>query len=146
MNIYIASSHQIASEATKELYNRCKKNGVLKIFFPESLGTLSDSIENMRYIDEICCKQIRESDILVAIYPFGLSVSVEIGRFLERKNMSQNNKKLLIILDISAENSKEKEKLKTEAMIIPHIDYYVHSVNELIETLSTIDMNCWDSV
>ena len=138
MKIYIASSHKTAFRTTKNIFVRTKDIEKWDIFFPEKLGDFSDSMDEMVYIDSICCEKLRESEVLIAVYPFGLSVSVEIGRFLEMRHMYPNQKRYLIVLDTNERFINQYNKLETEAMIIPHIDYVVYSVDELINTLNGI--------
>lgn len=138
MRIYIASSHKTAYKTTKNIFVRTKDNRKWKIFFPEHLGDFSDSMEDMVYIDSICCNKLRESEVLIAVYPFGLSVSVEIGRFLEMRHIYPNQKRYLIVLDTNEKVLNEYNKLKTEAMIIPHIDHIVYTVDELLDVLNNL--------
>lgn len=138
MKIYIASSHKTAFRTTKNIFIRTKDIEKWNIFFPEKLGDFSDSMDEMVYIDSICCEKLRESEVLIAVYPFGLSVSVEIGRFLEMRHMYPNQKRYLIVLDTNERFINQYNKLETEAMIIPHIDYVVYSIDELINILNDI--------
>ncbi len=139
MKIYVASSHRTANKTTHDLFVKTRDCKELDFFFPEHLGNFSDSIENMEYIESVCCNELRKSDVLIAIYPFGYSVSVEIGHFLEVCHMNPNNKRYFIILDTSKINSEKHKKLKTEAMIIPHVDKIVNTVDELINTLEKLN-------
>jgi len=138
MKIYIASSHKTAHEITKELNKKTQHIDYMEFFFPEILGDSTNSVENMKYVDSICCKKIRECDMLVAIYPFGHSVSVELGRFLEFNLLQCNNKKQLIIFNTCDNDSIEFKRLRTEAMIIPHVNHFVNSIDELLIKLSQI--------
>lgn len=90
----------------------------------------------MIYVDNIFRNKIRESDILIAIYPFGLSVSIEIGRFLELRNNDRNQKRKLIIFDISKKESDIAKKLRCEAMLTPHIDDIVTSTYQLLKIIN----------
>lgn len=134
MKVYIASSHKMGAEITKEIFRRIGNDVNINAFFPEHLGDFTNSIESMSYIDTICCDKIRESDVLVAVYPFGYSVSVEIGRFLEYRE-TNHEKKQFIILDCSEVGSDGHKLLRTEAMILPHIDYLADSIDDLLAFL-----------
>lgn len=92
----------------------------------------------MKYVDNICCKKIRDSDFLIAIYPFGISVSIEIGRFLELKINDKSKKRTLIIFDISEKESNLYNKLRSEAMLIPNVDAIVTSIDQLLKLLGAI--------
>lgn len=130
MSIYIASSYMMGEKVVKDLKMRLDQLN-LKIFYPESINISANTLSEMQTVNDICTEEIRKSDILVAVYPFGISVSVEIGRFLE----SGKNKKKLIIFDTSENNSEQYKKLRTEAMLIPHIYKVVYSADELVKEL-----------
>lgn len=130
MNIYIASSHIKGEKIVK--YLKMKLDGInAKIFYPEGINISAHTLAEMQAVDNICTEEIRKSDILVAVYPFGISVSVEIGRFLES---AKKNKKL-IIFDASEKDSEQYKKLRTEAMLIPQVYKIVYSIDELIKEL-----------
>lgn len=131
MNVYIASSHIMGERIVKDLKVRLNELNV-KIFYPESINISAYTSSEMQTVSDICADEIRKSDILVAVYPFGISVSVEIGRFLES---SKNNKKL-IVFDTSEKNSEWYKKLRSEAMLIPHIYKILDSIDELIKELN----------
>lgn len=140
MKVYIASSHNTNSNITQQLVFELQ-HAPFEIFFPESIGISATLPSDMSTVDKICCTHLRQSDILVAIYPFGLSVSVEIGRFLQLKNDEMNfmgKEKKLIILNVSHENVTATQKLLSEAMIMPNVDIYTKSIPELIYTLMAI--------
>lgn len=130
MNIYIASSCIMGEKIVEDLKMKLSELDA-KIFYPESINISAHTLAEMQTVNDICTKEIRKSDIVVAVYPFGISVSIEIGRFLES---GKNNKKL-IVLDTSENDSEQYKKLRTEAMLIPHIYKIVDSIDELIEEL-----------
>lgn len=132
MNIYMASSYIMGEKITKSLRAKLSELDV-KIFYPESIEISAHTLEEMQIVSDICAEKIRSSDILIAVYPFGISVSIEIGRFLEN-----NNSKKLIVFDSSENNSEQHKKLYTEAMLIPHIYKTVYSLDELIKELYKI--------
>lgn len=129
--IYVASSlTKIDKDFKNRLFVRLSETSS-NIFFPDNIALAAFSMDEMIYVDEVCSKEIRTCDIFIAIYPFGLSVTTEIGRFLESHINQCNAEKLLVILDTSEAHSCEFEKLRSEAMIIPHIDHIVYSEEEL---------------
>lgn len=131
MNVYIASSHIMGEKIVKDLKMRLNELDV-KIFYPESINIVANTLQEMQEVNNICTDEIRKSDILVAVYPFGISVSLEIGRFLE----SNKSNKKLIIFDTSENDSEQYRKLRTEAMLIPHVDKIVDSIDELVKELN----------
>lgn len=134
MKLYVASSNKLEYKFTND-FLLALQNLNIDIFFPESIGIWAKSLDEMDTVDAICCKEIRDSDILIAIYPFGYSVSVEIGRFLAYKDMQEERKKCFIILDVSEKNSELFNKLRSEAMIIPHVNTIVTSTDELVSAI-----------
>lgn len=131
MNLYIASSQIMGEKIVKDLKMRLNELDV-KTFYPESINIAANTLQEMQEVNNICTDEIRKSDILIAVYPFGISVSLEIGRFLEK---NKNNKKL-IIFDTSENDSEQYRKLRTEAMLMPHVYKIVDSIDELVEELS----------
>lgn len=139
MRVYIASSHRTGSAITGELFKKISNDVRISAFFPEHLGDFTNGITSMQYIDAICCEKIRSSDVMVAVYPFGCSVSIEIGRFLERRYQKAKDRGLLILLDSSQSDSEQHRLLRTEAMLMPHVDHFVYSVDDLVELLRQIE-------
>lgn len=135
MKLYVASSHKLGYAFTKQLESALQHMN-FDIFFPENIGIQASTPSEMREVDAICCREIGDSDILIAIYPFGYSVSVEIGRFLALKDIQKEKERILIILDMSEKNSELFIKLRTEAMIIPHTAAVVSSISELLIELN----------
>ena len=134
MKLYVASSNKLGYKFTNDLLIALH-NMNIDIFFPECIGIEAETLDEMDAVDAICCKEISNSDVLIAIYPFGYSVSVEIGRFLAYRDMQKERKRCFIILDVSKKDSELFNKLRSEAMIIPHVDAIVTSTDELVSEL-----------
>lgn len=135
MYAYIAYSYKTHPNIIKKIFWELQ-NSNINTFFPESIELSAISKDEMIYVDNIWRNKIRESDILIAIYPFGLSVSIEIGRFLELRNNDRNQKRKLIIFDISKKESDIAKKLRCEAMLTPHIDDIVTSTYQLLKIIN----------
>ena len=135
MDIYVASSARRSVTHTQSLLERVKENSDIRAFFPAHLGDYTGSEERMRYIENIGDKHIKKADIMIAVYPFGLSVSNEIGRFIVYRKSSLGTKRKLIIWDTSIPGSEEYMLLRTEAMIMPHVDHMVSDIDQLISLL-----------
>lgn len=133
MKIYIASSYELGKETVKKLKSKLCEISYIDAFFPDSIDINADTLIGMKCISDICSEQIKECDILVAIYPFGISVSIEIGRFLEQQNYIEEKK--LIIFDTTSVDSVTYKKLRTEVMIMPYVYKVVSTVDELIEEI-----------
>lgn len=139
MKVYIASSHNTSAKITQRLFFELQ-GASFEVFFPESIGVHALNAHEMERVDQICCEAIQNSDVLVAIYPFGLSVSVEIGRFLQLSlNENRNIPRKIIVLNTSRNNTKVYRKLMSEAMIVPHVDIIVKTIPELIYHLNRIN-------
>lgn len=141
MKVYVASSFKTAHKQKKELIKKTIDFHEFKFFFPEKLGVHFETKEEMMYIDKACCEQLRNSEILLAIYPFGPSVSLEIGRFLENKFLLNQYNKLFVLLDTSSIGGYDYRKLRTEGMILSHVDYLAHSVDEVLSYLQQISIS-----
>lgn len=123
----------MGKKMTQKLKQKLDEVGYMDVFFPDSIDISADTLSGMKRISDRCSEQIRKCDMLVAIYPFGISVSVEIGRFLEQQNHIK--KKRLVILDTTFVESATHKKLRSEVMVMPHIYKVVGSVEELIEEI-----------
>lgn len=135
MEVYVASPATRNLCFINELSRRLNGYPDIKPFFPAHLGDYTGSNEEMLYIEEVCRNSIAKCDVMIAVYPFGLSVSNEIGRFIVYREMQPEHKRKLIIWDTSLPESKEAKILRSEAMIMPCIDVIVHDIDELIESL-----------
>lgn len=129
--VYVASSGKM--NATAEiLLAKMKKCDNIEPFFPAFLGDYTHSPEEMRYIEAICDVEIERSNIMIAVYPFGLSVSNEIGRFLVYRYFYPDENRKLIIWDTSQPGTYEYDLLRSEAMIMPKVDHLIHDIDEAI--------------
>ena len=136
--IYVASSlNKIDTGFKSKLFKKLSEIAN-DVFFPDYIDLSAFSGDEMAYVDKICSREIRACDILIAIYPFGLSVATEIGRFLESHINHCNSETLLVILDTSEAHSFEFNKLRSEAMIMPHINCIVYSEEELLSLLGNL--------
>lgn len=133
MKIYIASSYELGKETIQKLKSKLGGISYIDAFFPDSIDINADTLSGMKCISDICSEQIKECDMLVAIYPFGISVSIEVGRFLEQQNYIK--KKKLIVFDTTSVDSATYKKLRSEVMIMPYVYKVVNTVEELIEEI-----------
>lgn len=138
LKVYIAFSYKTGKKITQELKSKLNNIDYVDAFFPDTISIDADTINEMKYISNICTEQIKDCDVLVAIYPFGMSVSVEIGRFLEQQINFEDKK--LIILDTTHIESASYIKLRSEAMIMPHVYKVVSTIEELIGELKNISI------
>ena len=117
MKVYIASKYIAHKKINNEIYQALKNNGI----------DATDK-ENMLLVSEKCFSEIEICDIILAVCPFGKSVSCEIGYAIALKKKYFPNKKI-IALNID---------FKEEAMLYPYIDISVNGISELISVLKSI--------
>jgi len=132
MKIYIASSYQRHSTVNNKIFDTLKTIGYT-VFLPESIGIDALSADEQFNVSEKCFHEIDDSDIIIAVYPFGLSVSSEIGYAIG--HIRNNDKKCIIMLNISEKPS----IIHTEAMIMPYIRKEVFTIQQLVEYIKTLD-------
>jgi len=97
------------------------------VFLPKKIDIDAVTFEEQLHVSTICYDEIEKCDLMVIVYPFGISVACEIGYAIYQKR--QGSTKKLILL-----NLKPKDKiLQSEAMLIPYIDSEVNSIEEVIK-------------
>ena len=131
VKIYIASKYIKHRLINCEVAEKLKQNN-FNPFLPAEININAVTKEEMYEVAEICYKEITDSDIMLVVAPFGISVSAEIG-FAIANNKLKGNPKYIIGLG----NPK-----KDEAMIIPYFDYIVDDTEELIRVLKFIENTC----
>ena len=127
MKVYIASKYIAHKKINNEIYQALKNNGI-DAFLPETINNNATDKENMLLVSEKCFSEIEICDIILAVCPFGKSVSCEIGYAIALKKKYFPNKKI-IALNID---------FKEEAMLYPYIDISVNGISELISVLKSI--------
>ena len=127
MKVYIASKYIAHKKINNEIYQALKNNGI-DAFLPETINNNATDKENMLLVSEKCFSEIEICDIILAVCPFGKSVSWEIGYAIALKKKYFPNKKI-IALNID---------FKEEAMLYPYIDISVNGISELISVLKSI--------
>lgn len=127
MKVYIASKYIAHKKINNEIYQALKNNGI-DAFLPETINNNATDKENMLLVSEKCFSEIEICDIILAVCPFGKSVSCEIGYAIALKKKYFPNKKI-IVLNID---------FKEEAMLYPYIDISVNGISELISVLKSI--------
>ena len=130
MKIYIASKYIENHDINTEIYCALKNKGY-DVFLPESININAKKDSEMYQVAEKCYDEIDNTDILLAVFPFGLSVTAEIGYAITIKR-KKDRKIRLVLFDYNSDK-KNMEKLRGEAMINPYWDLVVSSVEELME-------------
>ena len=127
MRVYIASKYIDHKIQNNTIYNALK-HASIDAFLPESINISALSKEEMYTVSEICYKEIERCDVILAVCPFGKSLSSELGYAiaLKRNNVQ---KKIIVALNIDFE---------FEAMLFPYIDKTVENIPQLIEYINSI--------
>ena len=136
IKVYIAAPYkkkigQIVSE------NLSEKN--IDHFLPKSINVDARTPEEQKYVGDTCYTELDQCEIIVCIYPFGLSVAAEVGYAIDQKIRSHMNK-TLILLDLEDKSCEDflQSKICGEDMIMPYIDKIVFSIEELMKELVNI--------
>ena len=137
MKIYIASKYIKHHSINTKIHDALKGKGY-DVFLPASIDIDAITDEEMCKVAEICYKEIDNTDIFLAVIPFGLSVAAEVGYAISIKR--QHNRKMRIIFFDTGRNKRTMEKIQKEAMIWPYhekpvvssIDLVVSSIEELV--------------
>lgn len=131
MKIYIASPYIAQQEINKLL---CEKltNAGNDVFLPESINIDAITEELKKKVAEICYRQIDRSELILVVYPFGISVSCEAGYSICQK-INGKNKKLILFMNAKS------DKIHEEAMLIPYIDYETDSVDGLLDYIRGLE-------
>ena len=83
----------------------------------------------MYTVAEICYNEIEQCDVILAVCPFGKSVSSELGYAIALKRYAAQ-RKIIVGLNVDFES---------EAMLIPYIDKAVDDISQLIQYLKDIE-------
>lgn len=124
-NIYIASRYR-EHQRNMEVCQKIKSEG-FQVVLPEEMNLIeSEDPLKQSKIFRRCYAALARCGIVVVIYPFGKSVSAEIG-FAFAKNK--------IVIELIPTGVQDD----TECMINPGFHFVVHSVDELIKLLKNIN-------
>ena len=132
MKFYIASKFIENRVINTEIHNALRSKGY-EVFLPASINIDAITYEEMCDVAEKCYNEIDNTDIFLAVFPFGWSVSAEIGYAIKIKR--ENNRKIRIVLYNNNSDKKNMEKLLKEAMLSPYFEnaLTVSSIEELMD-------------
>lgn len=134
MRVYIASKYIEHQEINWEIYEFLRENGI-DAFLPISINIDAVTLSEMKQVADVCYEEIMHSDVLVAISPYGRSVSAEIASCITINNLV--GRKMLNVKPIKIIAYKKPER--DEAMILPFFDYIVNSKEELVDIIKQIE-------
>ena len=122
--VYIASSLR-NFELNRKVYEKLLEKNI-NTFLPE---TIENGIHHYKptllKVSDICYKEIEECTVVVALCPFGKSVSAELGYAIFQKRHDEMKKIISLNMDYD-----------DEAMIYPYIDQVFSDVNEMVNYIS----------
>lgn len=127
MRVYIASKYIEHTVKNCAIYDALRKASI-DAFLPESINISAMDMEEMYKVSEVCYDEIERCDVILAVCPFGKSVSSELGYAIALKRKFAQ-KKIIIGLNVDFE---------FEAMLFPYIDKAVDDISQLIEYLNNI--------
>ena len=121
---YIASSLK-NTKNNQKLFQKLSQSGI-DAFLPETIENESHyNLPSMYKISDICYKEIESCNFIIAICPFGKSVSAELGYAIYCKR--RGDKKSIITLFMDFED---------EAMIFPYVEKNFEDIDELVKYIS----------
>ena len=132
MRVYIASKY-LAHESINNMIYKGLIDAGIEVFLPKSINIDAVTNEEMRLVGEKCFDGIDKCNIILAVEPFGKSVSSEIGYAICQKRNSIQ-KKWIILFSNSLNNV---EVASDEVMINPFFDAVVCSIPELVSFIKT---------
>ncbi len=127
MKVYIASKYVDHKKVNNEIYYELTKASI-NAFLPESINISAITKDQMLEVADICYNEIEKCDIILAVCPFGKSVSSELGYAIALKRRLNQQKKI-VALNLDFE---------LEAMLYPYVDKIVNSVPELVDYLKSL--------
>ena len=127
MKVYIASKYVDHKKVNNEIYYELTKASI-NAFLPESINISAITKDQMLEVADICYNEIEKGEIILAVCPFGKSVSSELGYAIALKRRLNQQKKI-VALNLDFE---------LEAMLYPYVDKIVNSVPELVDYLKSL--------
>ncbi|MDR1703578.1 MAG: nucleoside 2-deoxyribosyltransferase [Clostridiales bacterium] len=133
MKIYIASPYKRQKEINDAICDRLRAMGY-DVFLPRSIDVDAVTEDDMRFVAQVCYREIKQCDAMVIVHPFGMSVSCEIGYAICLKEMGRD--KTLILYTAG---DADKSLLYSEAMIMPYINFEAESIDNLTAFIKDLD-------
>lgn len=113
MKVYIASKYLENSIINRKIHRLLLDAGIAS-FLPETIDVDAISSEEERIVGNKCYNELKESDIIIFVSPYGDSVIAEVGAAIYSKFIG--NPKTIILFG---------KQRKNEAMISPYIDFVI---------------------
>lgn len=133
MLIYVASKYIDNKIINANIAKVLRDNGY-DVFLPMELNISAKDPGEKNYVATECYKAIIKSDVILAVFPIGDSVTAEIGAVSILKVLIPNHTKLVFYNP----RKEDIEKKYAEVMIEPFVDKIVYNNCELLEYLKDI--------
>ncbi len=130
MKIYIASKYIEHRLLNRKIAEILKQNS-FEPFLPAEIDIDAVTKEEMYEVAEICYKEIADSDTMLAVAPFGISVSAELGFAIALNKINGKPKHI-----IGFGNPKQDE-----AMVYPYFEHIVDDFQELLNVLKSLEVD-----
>ena len=127
MRVYIASKYIAHKELNRKIYEELV-HAEIPAFLPESINMDAIDSEKSLIVAESCFNEIEKCNIILAVCPFGKSVSSELGYAIALRRVLKQ-KKIIIALNLDFEK---------EAMLIPYVYKDFENIRECIEYLKQL--------
>ena len=131
MKIYIASPYITQQEINNVIFDKLSEAGY-EVFLPKSINIDAITDEEKEFVAQTCYNEIDQCDVMVIVYPFGISVACEAGYAICQR-FNGNNRKLILYTNIKS------DKIYSEAMFMPYIDYETDNLEELQAYLKILE-------
>ncbi len=128
---YIASPYIRLADINQTIEDMLQESLGINVFRPASIAADPQTVEARLKVAEICYDVIDNSDIIIAVEPFGTSVAAEIGYAIHQ--MRSGQQKHLILFE-----TKGQSRSQNEDMIIPYVDAVVSSIEELVDVVGQL--------
>jgi nucleoside 2-deoxyribosyltransferase len=125
MKIYIASPYIKQQTVNKQLYESLKNTG-FDVFLPKTININAKTDVEQLYVAETCYDEIDDSDIIILVYKFGISVACEAGYAIAQKRAGRDIR--IVLLNLADDGI-----IRGEAMLMPYVDFEERSAEKLIK-------------
>ena len=129
MRVYIASKYIAHKELNRKIYEELVR-AKIPVFLPECINMDAIDLNRSYIVAEKCFAEIEKCNVILAVCPFGKSVSSELGYAIAlRRALKQEKVIIALYLDF-----------ETEAMLIPYVDKSFEDIQECIEYLKKLEV------
>lgn len=132
MKIYIASRYLQNKVINQKIYSALVACG-FDVFLPIKININAKTHEEKLRVNRICYNELRDSDIVIGVCDFGMSVSAELGYAAALKDLGSSIKLIILYTSLN-----DIQKVQSEAMIDPSVDCYCDGLQDLLQCVTQI--------